>query len=129
MTRYFWLALFACASVAPACNHSPSGSVWHADRSGDDFCPPPCDRDEDGVLDTQDNCPDTPNPQQLDSDRDHRGDLCDREPTVTNYVLSKSSVQRTPQMSDGRFLLRTETKHTIHKSDDNEFQMTVELRP
>ncbi len=40
----------------------------------------PCldgDRDGDGVCDTRDNCPDTPNPSQADADGDGVGDECD----------------------------------------------------
>ncbi|MFN3197122.1 MAG: thrombospondin type 3 repeat-containing protein [Bradymonadia bacterium] len=35
------------------------------------------DRDEDGVLDEEDNCPDDPNADQADEDDDNIGDACD----------------------------------------------------
>jgi hypothetical protein len=38
------------------------------------------DEDEDGVLDDQDNCPDVPNEDQLDTDGDGDGDACDESP-------------------------------------------------
>jgi hypothetical protein len=37
-------------------------------------CP---DRDADGVCDDEDNCPDSPNPEQRDGDDDGRGDACE----------------------------------------------------
>lgn len=41
------------------------------------------DKDGDGITDAKDNCPDTPNPNQLDSDGDGLGDACDRCPQST----------------------------------------------
>ena len=43
-------------------------------RTGPDACP---DADGDGVADAVDNCPATPNPDQLDADADGTGDACE----------------------------------------------------
>ncbi len=42
------------------------------------------DVDRDGLLDSLDNCPLTPNPDQADADGDGVGDACDNCPTVPN---------------------------------------------
>ena len=42
------------------------------------------DRDKDGIGDECDNCPDVPNPDQIDSDGDGLGDACDNCPKVAN---------------------------------------------
>jgi len=42
------------------------------------------DADGDGIPDAQDNCPNTPNPNQADLDGDGRGDVCDNCPNVPN---------------------------------------------
>lgn len=43
------------------------------------------DTDNDGVPDTEDNCPLAYNPDQEDSDSDGMGDVCDNCPSVGNY--------------------------------------------
>ena len=50
------------------------------DEDGDDE---EQDTDGDGIPDEEDNCPDTPNPDQLDSDGDGIGDACDDEQIFT----------------------------------------------
>lgn len=44
------------------------------------------DREGDGVCDSEDNCPDTPNPDQADLDGDGIGDACDEPPAVIDGV-------------------------------------------
>jgi hypothetical protein len=41
--------------------------------------PPPPDQDKDGIPDFRDNCPAAYNPDQLDSDHNGKGDVCDAE--------------------------------------------------
>ncbi len=46
--------------------------------------PDPNDRDGDGILNAEDNCPDDFNPDQSDRDMDGIGDVCDRCPDYPN---------------------------------------------
>jgi hypothetical protein len=45
---------------------------------------PPPDRDGDGILNAEDNCPKIANPGQEDADGDHVGDACDNCPVAAN---------------------------------------------
>jgi hypothetical protein len=51
------------------------------------MCAVPSDTDGDGVYDEDDNCPDTPNPDQADSNGDGWGDACQPD-----YAISLDSV-------------------------------------
>ena len=44
----------------------------------------PSDRDDDGIIDSEDNCPDVANADQANNDGDTLGDACDNCPDVTN---------------------------------------------
>lgn len=66
----------ACLLLLASCN-----SVYGLDKTA--LAPPP-DRDGDMVPDSDDNCPDTPNPLQADQDGDGIGDVCDDCPLVSN---------------------------------------------
>jgi hypothetical protein len=61
----------------------------------------PADGDHDGVIDESDNCPLLPNPNQLDSDGDEIGDICDPdddgdgiEDSIDNCPLTVNADQK-----------------------------------
>lgn len=61
-----------CFPNDPNCELDPDG--------GPGPPPPPPDADNDGIPDSTDNCPNTPNPDQRDCDGDGVGDACDPTP-------------------------------------------------
>ncbi len=78
MARWTLTAISAAALVAGLAGCGPGGPA-DCDGGRGDVCdepPPPGDRDADGVLDAEDNCPDTPNAEQADWDSDGIGDAC-----------------------------------------------------
>ena len=63
--------------VTDSQDHTGEG-VW------DGFGVSAADSDNDGIPDFEDNCPETPNPNQTNSDNDSHGDVCDNCPLVDN---------------------------------------------
>jgi hypothetical protein len=61
----------------------PDAEPPDAGAADSDTIEPP-DRDDDGVADSDDNCPDVPNPDQLDDDNDGVGNACDNCPDEPN---------------------------------------------
>jgi hypothetical protein len=53
---------------------------------------PPSDRDNDGIPDALDRCPDLADPDQLDTDDDGAGDLCDPAPQVWQARLVRQGL-------------------------------------
>jgi Tol biopolymer transport system component len=65
------------------------------------------DRDKDGVLDEDDNCPDAPNPDQADLDFDGTGDACDPSFTSNRCTVTGAGTSGPRGLSvsaDSRFL-------------------------
>lgn len=68
---------------------------------------PPADSDGDGRQDASDNCPNTPNTDQLDTDGDTVGNACDADTDITKVQaesitpLPAGMVQQTSQFTEG----------------------------
>ncbi len=71
------------------CGDEPLYGSIRYNATTDDF-PPPLDTDGDTVPDTVDNCPDTSNLNQSDTDIDGLGDACDGEVTRTSVSIDAS---------------------------------------
>lgn len=77
-----------------------AGAVLAGKASGDEagkasgkasstFTTTTSDGDGDGVLNADDNCPFDMNPDQLDTDEDGKGDVCDIAPTNPNRLIKR----------------------------------------
>ena len=58
------------------------------------------DSDGDGINDTSDNCPTTPNADQADADGDGVGDVCDNAPNTPNADQADTDGDGTPDVED-----------------------------
>jgi PKD repeat protein len=61
---------------------------------------PAPDRDDDGIQDVADNCPDDPNREQEDADRDGRGDPCDLTPGTSTSTSATTKPTRAARPGD-----------------------------
>jgi hypothetical protein len=64
-----------------ACGNDPTEDGLRCRAYPEDLCSIVCgpDADQDGIGDADDNCPETPNPEQTDTDTDLEGDACDED--------------------------------------------------
>ena len=84
-----WTANCDCAGLEVDCDGVPGGSAFIDDcgtcAGGTTGIDPNPDVDGDAVLDCFDNCPGTWNPDQLDSDGDGVGDVCDDDVGILEH--------------------------------------------
>jgi cysteine-rich repeat protein len=98
----------------PNCGFEPDGTTCNGMPCGEPFtcqvgvCTPGAgagDGDADGVIDCQDNCPVTFNPDQADLDQDGAGDACD--PTDTDLNVTKLRMKgQTIGIGNGKVALK-----------------------
>lgn len=69
-------------------NPRPDNPPCDADHGHPNDRSPRCDRDDDGVPDDEDNCPDVANPGQEDADGDGVGNACDACPNESGPAPS-----------------------------------------
>lgn len=82
----------------------------------------PADRDEDGIVNRNDNCPDEPNADQKDGDDDGIGDACDNCPETANRRQVDSNddgVGDKCQSPDGYDPRRDRDDDGVPDTDDN----------
>jgi hypothetical protein len=96
------LALVAATLAVPGSAHAAGPISWLGQSATFTWralpvqVPPeePQDRDEDNIIDENDNCPDNPNPGQEDADADETGDPCDESNGALPPVQGKTAAAR-----------------------------------
>ena len=111
------------------CQPAQTGEVWHDFGLAPEACLNDCDSDEDGVPNSNDNCPLVANLDQIDTDGDGAGDNCDEDPVHHNVRLQSGPVLLFHTMRDGRFSLKSRTPETRHQSTSDAFRLIVNRRP
>ena len=79
------------------------------------------DTDDDGVLDGDDNCPDTPNADQADDDGDGQGDACDDSPVPAGgEAKGDKELSGQAKAEDGKFKFDFDFDDKRHTHKDGE---------
>ena len=86
------------------------------------------DGDDDGIEDLLDNCPDTPNVDQIDEDNDGLGDPCDTDPNVQNFILNGQVLILGGSSIDDRYTIKSKVTTAAGELTDGQLIMMGELK-
>ena len=89
----------------------------------------PPDGDGDGAPDATDNCIDTANSDQVDTDGDGLGDACDAEPNVMNFRLLGQFLTAGGTTVDDEHTLKTKVTVGAGQTTDGQFILKGTLTP
>jgi uncharacterized lipoprotein YddW (UPF0748 family) len=89
------------ASVPAGVARDAAGNWNLPSTSGDNSVHYEYDSDGDGWIDSADNCPTVPNPNQADDDADNVGSACDNCPTVANPAQENADGDSAGDVCDG----------------------------
>jgi hypothetical protein len=78
-----------------------SGGVAKVEQTGIDLIIVSNDFDNDGIINEEDNCPNTPNFDQKDFDKDGYGDVCDPYPIPTDSLQVEHTNETCRSSNDG----------------------------
>ena len=87
------------------------------------------DGDGDGAPDATDNCIDTANSDQVDTDGDGLGDACDAEPNVMNFRLLGQFLTAGGTTVDDEHTLKTKVTVGAGQTTDGQFILKGTLTP
>jgi len=87
------------------------------------------DADGDGAPDTTDNCIDTPNTDQQDTDGDGLGDVCDAEPNVMNLSLVGQFLTVGGTTVDNVHTLKSKVTVGAGHATDGQFNLKGRISP